>query len=84
MHECASTHACFMHLQTEQYLYVYACMFSQDEHVHVMDVNLMTKICDGNFYYDRKRMITVRDCSNKIMSYISTYLSVLTAHFITI
>ena len=36
-------------------------MFLQTEHVHVMDVNVMSKICDGNFYYDRKRMITVRD-----------------------
>ena len=80
----ACMHVSCIFRQNSIYMSMHACMFSQDEHVDVMDVNLMTKICDGNFYYDRERMITVRDYSNKIMSYISTYLSVLTAHFITI
>ena len=52
-------HVSCIYRQNSIYMSMHACMFSQDEHVHVMDVNLMTKICDGNFYYDRKRMITV-------------------------
>ena len=36
-------------------------MCLQTEQVYIMDVNVMTKICNGNFYYDRKMMITVSD-----------------------
>jgi len=59
----------FMHLQTE-------C-------VYVMDVNVMTKICDGNFYYDRKKMITVT-VSDQYHNYVIIYYSALTADSFTV
>jgi len=36
---------------------MHACVFMclQTDRVHVMDINVMTKICDGNLYYDRKK-----------------------------
>ena len=37
------------------YVHVYVLfMCLQTERVYVMDVNVMTKICNGNFYYDKK------------------------------
>ena len=49
----------WIYLTYSHKLYVFSCL--QTEQVYIMDVNVMTKICNGNFYYDRKKMITVSD-----------------------
>ena len=50
-----------------------------------MDVNVMTKICDGNSYYDRKKMITVSDqYHNESIMQLHTYNSALTAGCFTV
>ena len=43
----------FVKQQSSSHMY---SIYLQKERVHVMDTNVMTKICNGKFYHDRKKM----------------------------